>query len=124
MSKLSPYCGSEFQAYGQNSKTCSKACSEKYAKISTGPAQSHSPHHVMCSITHGQVLISVPSHHKCANNRCVNPDHLQWVTHWANQAEMMERQAYLARIRQPEEYIRTTSPEAEILRSNGFTVNS
>lgn len=37
-------------------------------------------------------------HHKCANRSCINPDHLQAITHEQNLAEMLERSAYLKEI--------------------------
>lgn len=37
-------------------------------------------------------------HHVCARPGCVNPDHLQRVTHRENTAEMLERNHYLGRI--------------------------
>lgn len=46
----------------------------------------------------GKTLGSQAAHHTCANTICVNPDHLQPVTHRDNVAEMLARQSYLARI--------------------------
>lgn len=37
-------------------------------------------------------------HHTCAQSSCLNPDHLQLVTHYDNMAEMLERQGYLKEI--------------------------
>ncbi|MGW2864269.1 HNH endonuclease signature motif containing protein [Streptomyces sp. NPDC001205] len=37
-------------------------------------------------------------HHKCANKRCINPEHLQSITTVENNAEMMQRHYYLKRI--------------------------
>lgn len=40
----------------------------------------------------------LPVHHRCANRRCVNPDHLQVTTVADNNAEMMSRNALLSEI--------------------------
>ena len=45
-----------------------------------------------------EVIDSLTIHHKCANSLCVNPDHLQAISHINNVAEMNERQYYLRRI--------------------------
>jgi hypothetical protein len=37
-------------------------------------------------------------HHKCANRKCVNPDHLELATVRENVGEMFARKAYEARI--------------------------
>jgi len=49
-------------------------------------------------------------HHTCAVRLCVNPAHLQVVTQQENTAEMLERQSYLARIRQLEEQLSAAQP--------------
>ena len=55
------------------------------------------------------------AHHKCANTRCVNPEHLQPVTHRDNVAEMLARHSYLDRIAELEEAIRELAPNHEVL---------
>jgi len=49
-----------------------------------------------------EVIDSLTIHHKCANSLCVNPDHLQAISHINNVAEMNERQFYLRKIAQLE----------------------
>lgn len=46
---------------------------------------------------------------------CVNPEHLQPVTFRENTAEMMARHAYLNRISELEEALRTASPNHPVL---------
>lgn len=46
----------------------------------------------------GKPLGSQPAHHTCANHRCVNPEHLQPVTHRDNSAEMLARTYMVRRI--------------------------
>ena len=40
----------------------------------------------------------VTIHHVCGEHNCVNPDHMQAISHINNVAEMTERQYYLRRI--------------------------
>lgn len=49
-----------------------------------------------------ECIDGVTIHHKCANKKCVNPDHLQAVSNINNVAEMNERQFYLRKIAQLE----------------------
>lgn len=56
-----------------------------------------------------------PAHHMCANIKCVNPEHLEPVTHAANIAEMLGRQAYLRRIRDLEAALAEASPGHPLL---------
>jgi hypothetical protein len=51
----------------------------------------------------------------CANSACVNPDHLQPVTHRENVAEMMARQSLLARIRELEARLAEVAPGDPLL---------
>ena len=55
------------------------------------------------------------AHHMCANTKCVNPDHLQPVTHRENVAEMLARRSYLDRIAELEEVIKEIAPNHEVL---------
>lgn len=55
-------------------------------------------------------------HHRCANRRCVNPEHLQLTTHRENVAEMRARQAYLARIRALEQALTEVVPNHPLLK--------
>jgi hypothetical protein len=63
----------------------------------------------------GAELGSQSVHHKCANRACVNPDHLQPVTHQENVAEMLSRQSYLARIRELEGALAEADPTHPLL---------
>ena len=55
------------------------------------------------------------AHHMCANTRCVNPEHLQPVTHRENIAEMLARNSYIRRIRELEDVIRSSDPTNPVL---------
>jgi len=48
-------------------------------------------------------------HHTCSVRRCINPKHLQAVSHHENLAEMMGRQSYLKRIAELEEILAACS---------------
>ncbi|MET9382938.1 HNH endonuclease signature motif containing protein [Streptomyces sp. NPDC002928] len=50
--------------------------------------------------------LGFPVHHKCAKPACFNPDHLQLVTQRENVAEMLERNAYIKRIKELEDRVR------------------
>jgi hypothetical protein len=63
----------------------------------------------------GIPLGSQHAHHVCANTMCVNPDHLQPVTHRENVAEMMARQSLLARIRDLEQRLEEVAPGDPLL---------
>jgi hypothetical protein len=51
-------------------------------------------HRVVLEAVHEKPLGSQHGHHICAVRACVNPDHLQPVTHQQNNAEMLHRNAY------------------------------
>jgi len=72
-------------------------------------------HRAVVEASYGRPLGSQHAHHKCANRRCVNPDHLQPVTHRENAAEMLARQSLLSRIAELEEALRETSPHHPLL---------
>ena len=55
------------------------------------------------------------AHHRCANSKCVNPDHLQPVTAAANMAEMLARRYYVSRIQDLEAALRAIDPEHPLL---------
>ena len=55
------------------------------------------------------------AHHMCANTKCVNPEHLQPITHRENMAEMLSRRAYVDRIAELEEVIKGLAPNHEVL---------
>lgn len=49
-------------------------------------------------------------HHKCANRKCINPDHLQVVNQKDNVAEMLGRNWYEGRIESAEEILSSLLP--------------
>lgn len=51
------------------------------------------------------------AHHRCANSRCVNPDHLQPISFRENTAEMMQRNYYIERIRELEMALASVDPD-------------
>ena len=60
-------------------------------------------------------LGSQAAHHTCAKPACVNPAHLQPVTHRNNVAEMLARQSYLSRIRELEKALGSVAPGHPLL---------
>ena len=72
-------------------------------------------HRLVIEVKHGAPLGTQHAHHKCANTACVNPDHLQPVTHRDNVAEMLARQSYLARIRELESALAEVDPRHPLL---------
>ena len=72
-------------------------------------------HRLSLEAKHGAPLGSQAAHHICANTKCVNPEHLQPVTHRENVAEMMARHSYLDRIAELEEVIKEIAPNHEVL---------
>lgn len=67
-------------------------------------------HRVVVEIKHGKPLGTQHAHHICANASCVNPDHLQPVTHADNIAEMLARKSYMARITELEQALAAIAP--------------
>ncbi|MFD0838375.1 HNH endonuclease signature motif containing protein [Williamsia serinedens] len=75
-----------------------KPLSNGYAQIRI-PGRRMYAHRVAVEAKLGtRISPNMPVHHKCANRRCINPDHLELVTHAQNVAEMLARQALLAEI--------------------------
>lgn len=72
-------------------------------------------HRAVLEAKHGQPLGSQAAHHKCANSKCVNPDHLQPVTHRENIAEMLARKSYITRIQELEDALRELNPGHPLL---------
>lgn len=72
-------------------------------------------HRLSLEAKHGAPLGEQAAHHMCANTKCVNPDHLQPVTHRENTAEMLARNSYLKRIAELEAIIEELSPGHAIL---------
>lgn len=67
-------------------------------------------HRLVLEAKHQAPLGTQHAHHICANKICVNPGHLQPVTHRENVAEMLARQSYLARIADLEDALRSVDP--------------
>lgn len=72
-------------------------------------------HRLVLEMKHGASLGSQHAHHTCANAACVNPEHLQPVTHRDNVAEMLARQSYLARIAELENALAVVAPNHPLL---------
>lgn len=72
-------------------------------------------HRLSIEAATGKELGKQAAHHKCANTKCVNPDHLQPVTHRENTAEMLERSYYVARIHELEAALRQAEPRHPLL---------
>ena len=72
-------------------------------------------HRLSLEMKHDAPLGSQAAHHICANTKCVNPEHLQPVTHRENTAEMLARHSYLNRIAELEEVIKEIAPNHEVL---------
>lgn len=63
-------------------------------------------HRVAYELWVGELGENSVVHHTCAVRSCVNPAHLQLVTPQENSAEMLERNAYIARIEELEAEIK------------------
>ena len=72
-------------------------------------------HRMSLEAKHEAPLGSQAAHHICANTKCVNPEHLQPVTHRDNIAEMLARHSYLKRIAELEDAIKEIAPNHEVL---------
>lgn len=87
--------------------------SKGYARVSWSNV---GVYRMVVEATLGAPLGSQAAHHTCANTRCVNPDHLQPVTHRANTAEMLSRRSYVERIAELEEALSALDPDHPLLR--------
>ena len=63
-------------------------------------------HRLSFHLWKGPLLPATVVHHLCANKSCVNPDHLQAVTHFENLAEGLSRLELVRRIEKLEAAIR------------------
>lgn len=72
-------------------------------------------HRVALEAKHGKPLGTQAAHHICAVSSCVNPDHLQPVTYRDNTAEMMQRRAYMDRIKELESALADVDPNNPVL---------
>lgn len=72
-------------------------------------------HRAVLSAKLGAPLGEQTAHHTCANNRCVNPAHLQQATHRENVGEMLARRDYIRRIELLESALREYCPDHPLL---------
>lgn len=79
--------------------------------------KSYLVHRLSLEAKMGAPLGGQAAHHICANSKCVNPDHLQPVTHRENIAEMLARNAYLTRIAELESALAEVDPGNPLLRT-------
>jgi hypothetical protein len=82
--------------------------------------KTHQVHRLALHAKHGKPLGVLAAHHKCGNSRCVNPEHLQPVTHRENAAEMLARNSLEARIQELEAALRSVAPEHDALHRISF----
>ena len=92
----------------------SRSTKNGYAIVPIGTRQCQ-VHRLSLEAKMGGKLGTQQAHHVCANTRCVNPDHLEPVTHAENVGEMMARQSYVARIRELEDALHSFAPNHELL---------
>ena len=85
-----------------------------YPRVTIGKKEL-SVHRLSLEMKHEAPLGGQAAHHICANTKCVNPEHLQPVTHRDNVAEMLARHSYLNRIAELEEVIKEIAPNHEVL---------
>lgn len=85
-----------------------------YAVVNIG-RRSVRVHRLSVEASWGMELGSQTVHHKCAVRSCVNPDHLEPITHAGNMGEMLARRAYVARIRELEDALARFDPNHELL---------
>jgi len=71
----------------------------------------HQVHRLSLHAKHGKPLGVLAAHHKCANSTCVNPNHLQPVTHRENVAEMLARNSLERRIEELESALSEIAPD-------------
>ncbi len=72
-------------------------------------------HRVVLEAKHQAPLGTQAAHHACANSKCVNPFHLQPVTHGENVAEMLARRSFVTRIRDLEAALAESAPGHHLL---------
>ena len=105
-------------AGGKDSNDClnwpGSVTPQGYGRYSTTGNNPDLAHRIVASLAFGE-LGDMPVHHKCANRRCVNPDHLVPVTAAENNAEMMARKFYERRIEALENALREADPHSKLL---------
>lgn len=87
--------------------------------ISNKPVQVH---RLVIEAREGKPLGVLAAHHTCANTICVNPDHLQPVTHRENMAEMLARNSLEARIVELEGALTEVAPTHPLLNRIGHAL--
>lgn len=75
----------------------------------------HQAHRLSLESHLASPLGSQPAHHMCATTACINPAHLQPVTHRENVAEMMARNYMEQRIRELESALAKADPSNVLL---------
>lgn len=74
-------------------------------------------HRLALEAKHSKELGTQTAHHKCAVRSCVNPEHLQPVTHRENVAEMFSRKAITDENNQLRKALRKFDPDHPLLTS-------
>ena len=77
-------------------------------------------HRLVLEAKHGKPLGKQAAHHVCANAACVNPEHLQPVTHRENAAEMLARTYMESRIADLEVALASLDPNHPLLHEIGL----
>ena len=72
-------------------------------------------HRLMLEAKLGHAIVGIQAHHTCANNGCINPDHLEPTTAAENVGEMMARKSYEARIKSLEDALKEVAPDHPLL---------
>lgn len=85
-----------------------------YGTVRAGKGRDMSTHRLMAEAVHGP-LHGEPVHHTCARRACINPDHVQPVTHYDNAAEMLARRWYETRIAELEAALSSVDPTNALL---------
>lgn len=80
-----------------------RANGKGYGELSAGKGRTILVHRLVARIMLPEFKDELQVHHKCANRKCCNPEHLQVLTSRENRAEMLERNTYINRIRALEE---------------------
>ena len=78
-------------------------------------------HRSILEVKHQAPLGTQAAHHVCGNRSCVNPDHLQPVTHQDNTAEILHRRSYLLRIEELETRLREIDPQDPLLDAISYS---
>jgi hypothetical protein len=92
---------------------------EGYAEVRVA-GRTYQVHRLALAARLGASLGKQPAHHTCANARCVNPAHLQPVTHRENAAEMLARTYMVQRIADLEAALAAIAPAHTLLSEVGL----